>query len=93
MCFARLVTHYWRHAAWRAEGELLRNVTRIAHIPATLIHGRLDLSGPPDIAWELARGWAAAELHIVAGAGHTSGGAMGAHLVDFLESVKSGSWT
>jgi proline iminopeptidase len=89
MCFARLVTHYWRHAAWRAEGELLRNVTRIAHIPATLIHGRLDLSGPPDIAWALAQAWPAAELHIVAGAGHTSGGAMGAHLVDFLDAFGS----
>lgn len=27
MCFARLVTHYWRHAAWRADGELLRGVS------------------------------------------------------------------
>jgi proline iminopeptidase len=85
MCFARLVTHYWRHAAWRADGELLHNVTRVAHIPATLIHGRLDLSGPPDIAWQLAQVWPAAELHVVAGAGHTSGGAMGDHLVDFLD--------
>ena len=85
MCFARLVTHYWRHAAWRADGELLRNVTRIAHLPAALIHGRLDLSSPPDIAWELAQAWPAAELHIVADAGHTAGGAMGAHLIDFLD--------
>lgn len=93
MCFARLVTHYWRHAAWREEGELLRNVTRIAHLPATLIHGRLDLSGPPDIAWALAQAWPAAELHIVADAGHTSGGAMGAHLVDFLDAVGGSSET
>lgn len=93
MCFARLVTHYWRHAAWRAEGELIRDVVRIAHIPATLIHGRLDLSSPPDIAWQLAQAWPAAELHIVASAGHTAGGTMGAHLVDFLDSVGSGSWT
>jgi proline iminopeptidase len=85
MCFARLVTHYWSHAAWRADGELLRNVTRIAHLPATLIHGRLDLSSPPDTAWELAQAWPAAELHIVADAGHTAGGSMGAHLIDFLD--------
>ena len=77
MCFARLVTHYWRHAAWRAEGELLRDVDKIAHIPAALIHGRLDVSGPPDIAWQLAERWPAAELHIVPGMGHESGGAMG----------------
>jgi proline iminopeptidase len=85
MCFARLVTHYWRHAAWRAEGELLRNVTMISHIPAVLIHGRLDLSGPPDIAWQLAQAWAAAQLHIVPGAGHSAGGAMSAHGVEALD--------
>ena len=76
MCFARLVTHYWRHAAWRAEGELLRNVERIAHIPAALIHGRLDVSSPPDIAWQLAQAWPGAQLEIVAGAGHSAGGTM-----------------
>ncbi len=41
--FARLVTHYWRHTAWREEGELLRGVERLAGIPAVLIHGRLDV--------------------------------------------------
>ena len=55
MCFARLVTHYWRHAAWRTEGGLLAGVDRIAHIPAALIHGRRDLSSPPDVAWRLAQ--------------------------------------
>jgi proline iminopeptidase len=44
-----LVTHHWRHGAWRAEGELLRGVAQIDHIPAVLIHGRLDLSSPPDV--------------------------------------------
>ncbi|BDY27619.1 prolyl aminopeptidase [Mycolicibacterium mageritense] len=85
MCFARLVTHYWRHAAWRAEGELLSGVAEIAHIPAVLIHGRLDVSGPPDIAWQLAQRWPAAQLHIVPGMGHESGGAMGALGVEALD--------
>jgi proline iminopeptidase len=64
---------------------LLRNVTRIAHIPAALIHGRLDLSGPPDIPWQLAQAWPEARLHIVAGAGHTAGGEMSALGVDALD--------
>ena len=85
MCFARLVTHYWRHAAWRADGELLRNVTRIAHIPAVLIHGRLDLSSPIDIPWQLVEAWPAAQLHIVAGAGHSSGGAVSDHVIEALD--------
>lgn len=87
MCFARLVTHYWRHAAWLPDGELLRNVGRIAHLPAVLIHGRLDLSSPPDIAWQLAQSWPAARLHLVPGVGHSSGGVMADHLVDFLDDL------
>jgi proline iminopeptidase len=85
MCFARLVTHYWGHAAWRAEGELLAGVDRIAHIPAVLIHGRLDLSCPPDIAWKLAKAWPAADLHIVHDAGHSAGGAISSHVIDALD--------
>ncbi|QLL09962.1 prolyl aminopeptidase [Mycobacterium vicinigordonae] len=84
MCFARLVTHYWSHAAWRGPTELLDNVTRVADIPAVLIHGRLDVSGPPDVAWHLHRAWPASRLYIVAGMGHESGGAMAAHGVDAL---------
>ncbi|MFA7513271.1 MAG: prolyl aminopeptidase [Mycolicibacterium vanbaalenii] len=85
MCFARLVTHYWRHAAWREQTQLLDNITSIAHHPAVLIHGRLDLSSPPDIAWQLAQAWPAARLHIVAGMGHRSGGTMAAHGINALK--------
>jgi proline iminopeptidase len=90
MCFARLVTHYWCHAAWRSDGELIRNVTKIAHIPAALVHGRLDLSSPPDIPWQLSQAWPAARLHIVAGAGHSAGGEMaylGMYALDRFASV------
>lgn len=84
-CFARLVTHYWQHSAWRAEGELLSGVGLIGHIPAELIHGRLDVSSPPDNAWKLAQGWPAATLHIVPGAGHTAGAAITGHTVAALD--------
>jgi proline iminopeptidase len=36
MCFARLVTHYWRHAAWRSEGELLAGGAISDHFTDTL---------------------------------------------------------
>jgi proline iminopeptidase len=85
MCFARLVTHYWRHAAWRTEGELLGGVDRIAHIPAVLVHGRLDLSSPPDVAWRLAQAWPAATLRLVDGAGHSAGGQISDHVVAALD--------
>ena len=68
--FARLVTHYFSHAAWLAADELLGNAHRLAGIPGVLLHGRLDLSGPPDVAWALARAWPGSELSFVPG-GHT----------------------
>ena len=73
MVFARLVTHYWRHAAWLPEGALLRGVAALGDIPAVLVTGRMDVSGPPDVAWRLARAWPGAELVIVDDAGHGSG--------------------
>jgi len=68
--FARMVTHYWRHRAWLEDGVLLKNSGRIAHIPAVLMHGRLDLSCPLQAAWALAKAWPASELVILAAAGH-----------------------
>jgi proline iminopeptidase len=70
VCFARLVTHYFSNAAWLKEDELLRNAPRLAGIPGVLLHGRLDLAGPPDVAWQLAQAWPGAELHFITG-GHT----------------------
>jgi proline iminopeptidase len=70
IAFARLVTHYFAHAAFLEEDELLRNAHTLAGIPGVLLHGRLDLSGPPDVAWQLARAWPGAELTFIPG-GHT----------------------
>ena len=69
IAFARLVTHYFAHAAWLDEEELLANAGRLAGIPGVLLHGRLDLAGPADVAWALAQAWPDAELHLVRG-GH-----------------------
>jgi proline iminopeptidase len=38
-----------------------------------LIHGRLDISGPPETAWRLSREWPDAELVLVDDAGHGAG--------------------
>jgi proline iminopeptidase len=73
LLFARLVTHYWRHAAWLEDGVLLREAAGLAAIPAVLVHGRLDVSGPPDIAWNLAQVWPGCRLVLVDEAGHGSG--------------------
>jgi proline iminopeptidase len=70
--FARLVTHYFAHAAWLREGQLLQDANRLAGIPAVLVHGRLDLGGPLHTAWQLAKAWPGSELVVLETSGHTS---------------------
>lgn len=72
-CFARLVTHYWRHAAWLEEGALLRDMYKLTGIPGVLVHGRLDLSSPLDVPWAVAEAWPDSELTILDEEGHTGG--------------------
>lgn len=73
MVFARLVTHYWRNAHFLEDGILLREAGKLAGIPGVLVTGRLDVSGPPDVAWNLAKVWPDAELYLVDDAGHGAG--------------------
>jgi len=80
MGFARIVTHYFRHGAWLTEDQLLSRADLLAAIPGVLIHGRMDLGGPLQAAWELARAWPASELVVLDDAGHTSD-ALGACVV------------
>jgi proline iminopeptidase len=68
LCFARLVTHYWRHGAWLEDGEPLRGLHRLEGIPGVLIHGRLDLGGPLLYPWTIAQTWG--ELVVVERDGH-----------------------
>ncbi|WP_307806893.1 prolyl aminopeptidase [Naasia sp. SYSU D00057] len=72
LTFARLVTHYWAHAAWRRQDELLDGVELLGHVPATLLHGRHDLSSPLEIPFRLHQRWPGSELH-VPDAGHGVG--------------------
>ena len=64
------------HPIHRIDRESAQQATRAraqalaARREELLAHGRLDLAGPPDVAWELARAWPGAELHFVPG-GHT----------------------
>jgi proline iminopeptidase len=75
MTFARLCAHYFSHAAWLDDGELLRDAHRLAGIPGVLVHGRFDIGGPPDVPWLLAQAWPGAELHLVR-TGHVGGNEM-----------------
>lgn len=82
--FARTVAHYFAHAAWLEDGQILRDAGRLAGIPGVLIHGRLDLGGPPETAWELAQAWPGATLHLV-GSGHQGGPDMSDLMIDAID--------
>ncbi|MDQ0789919.1 prolyl aminopeptidase [Streptomyces sp. B3I8] len=85
LALVRICTHYFSHGAWLEEGELLREAHRLAGIPGVLVHGRLDLGGPLDTAWELARAWPDAELIVVDDAGHLGGATTRRHVREALD--------
>ncbi|MGX6511674.1 prolyl aminopeptidase [Rhodococcus sp. SJ-2] len=85
MMFVRLVTHYWCNDHFLAENQLLDGMGRLEGIPATLVHGRYDVSGPLDTAWELSRRWKGSRLVVVDDAGH--GG--GSFTSEFIEAINS----
>nr|WP_199789502.1 prolyl aminopeptidase [Sorangium cellulosum] len=90
MTSARLCAHYFSHAAWLDDGELLRNAGRLAGIPGVLIHGRLDLGSPPDVPWQLAQAWPDAELHLVS-TGHLGGQEMTERMMAALDRFARGA--
>jgi proline iminopeptidase len=67
--FVRLTTHYWSHDGF-CDPPILEQATLLEGIPGVLIHGRLDISSPAAIAWELHRRWLGSSLHIDEGDGH-----------------------
>jgi proline iminopeptidase len=73
MAFARLVTHYWHHAAFLEDGALLRDAGRLTGIPGVLVHGRMDLSSPLDVPWQLSRAWPGSQMVVIDEAGHGTG--------------------
>lgn len=90
LALVRICSHYFSHGAWLEEGALLRDAGRLAGIPGVLVHGRLDLGGPLDTAWELARAWPDAELIVVEDAGHLGGAATRDHVLAALDRFGEG---
>lgn len=68
--FARIENHYFAHAAWLRDGQLIEEVGRIRHLPAVIVQGRYDMCTPPRTAWDLHRAWPEADFVLVEGAGH-----------------------
>ena len=70
VAFARIENHYFVHAGWMDEGQLVRDAHRLKNIPGVIVQGRYDVACPPQTAWDLHRVWPEAEFHLVEGAGH-----------------------
>lgn len=69
--FARLENHYFVNKGFlQQDGQILRDLPRIAHIPGVIVQGRYDMICPPRSAYDLAQGWRSGRLHMVRAAGH-----------------------
>ena len=74
LTFARLVTHYWSNGCFLEDDGIIGGIHLLAEIPATLIHGRRDVSSPLDTAWRLHRRWPGSTLVVLDDAGHGGAG-------------------
>lgn len=75
--YALQVAHSWANNAFLGEHGILDDLDVITHLPAVLIHGRMDISGPLVTAWQMHKRWPRSRLHVVENEGH-AGKEMGA---------------
>jgi proline iminopeptidase len=70
LAFSRIENHYFVHAGWLDEGQLIRNAHRLAQIPGVIVQGRYDVATPARTAWDLHQAWPQADFELVPDAGH-----------------------
>lgn len=70
LAFARIENHYFTHAGWFDDGQLIRDAARLTGIPTVIVQGRYDLCTPAVTAWDLHRALPTAELRVIEDAGH-----------------------
>jgi proline iminopeptidase len=70
---ARIECHYFVNKGFFAsDGELLKHIDRIRHIPGVIVQGRYDVVCPMQTAWELHQAWPEARFHVTPDAGHSA---------------------
>ncbi len=57
---------------FEVDGQLLRDVPKIRHIPGVIVQGRYDVVCPIDSAWALHRAWPEADFVITPDSGHSA---------------------
>ncbi|MCP4654057.1 MAG: prolyl aminopeptidase [bacterium] len=70
--FSVLENHYMSHRCFLEENQLLRDASKIAHLPTFIVNGRFDVICPPRNAWELSKRIENVKLEFPPGAGHTA---------------------
>ncbi|QDO90151.1 alpha/beta fold hydrolase [Ornithinimicrobium ciconiae] len=68
--YALQVAWAWSTQFTLPEGGVQAGLSRIAHLPAVLVHGRLDVSGPVAGAWRLNQDWPSSRLVVIEDEGH-----------------------
>ena len=71
LCMAKISSYYFKHHCFFSENYLLDNITKIAHLPAIVLHGRFDMVCQLYIADLLVKHWENARLQILPCAGHS----------------------
>ncbi|MFZ4877065.1 prolyl aminopeptidase [Janthinobacterium sp. Mn2066] len=66
----RLESHYMANLGFLQEDQLIRDLGRIAHLPAVIVQGRYDAICPPLSAYRLHQAWPGAQLEMIPDAGH-----------------------
>ena len=69
---ARTFTHYCKHGFFLKENEIVENLSRICHLPLTIVHGRYDVICRASAAYELHQKWTRSNLVFVQDAGHSA---------------------
>ena len=73
VAFARIECHYFANKGFFPEdGWILKNASKIRHIPGWIVQGRFDVVTPMEAAWKLKGAWPKAEFEVVWDAGHAS---------------------
>jgi proline iminopeptidase len=73
LAFARIESHYFfNRGFFETDNWILENVHKICSIPCVIVQGRYDVVCPMTSAWDLKKAYPAAELVIVADAGHSA---------------------
>lgn len=90
LAFARIENHYFINGGFLdCDGQILRDIGRLAAIPGHIVQGRYDMICPPHTAHALHQAWPGSRLRMVTTAGHAlSEPGISAELVAIMDGLR-----